>query len=74
MQVDRMRMYRVSAVAEMLDISPSTVYRAIEAGALEALRIGGAVRVPGAALTVWLERCAQAGDGHPVLTEQGGAA
>lgn len=61
MQVDRTRMYRVSTVAELLDVSPSTVYRAIESGALDALRIGSAVRVPGEALAGWLEQCAQAG-------------
>ena len=58
MQVDRTRMYRVSAVAEALDVSPSTVYRAIESGALEALRIGSSLRVPGEALADWLAVCA----------------
>ena len=60
MQVDRTRIYRVSAVAKMLDVSPNTIYRAIDAGALDALRIAGAVRVTGDALQGWLEQCAQA--------------
>ena len=47
MQIDRTRMYRVKAVADMADVSVFTVYRAIESGGLEALRIGTAVRVPG---------------------------
>ncbi|WP_224390287.1 helix-turn-helix domain-containing protein [Pseudonocardia sp. ICBG1293] len=55
MNIDRGRMYRVSAVADMLDVSPSTVYRAVESGALPVLRFGKAVRVPGHALAAWLD-------------------
>ncbi len=54
MEIDYSRMYRVSAVARLLDVSPSTVYRAIESGALAALRIGSTVRVHGSALADWL--------------------
>lgn len=54
MEIDSSRMYRVPAVAELLDVSPSTVYRAIESGALPALRIGSTVRVHGSALAAWL--------------------
>lgn len=61
MQIDRTRMYRVPAVAEMLDVSRSTVYRAIETGELDVLRFGTAVRVPGEALTVWLDRAGETG-------------
>lgn len=57
MQIDRTRMYRVKAVADMADVSVSTVYRAIESGSLNALRIGTAVRVPGAALAAWIAKC-----------------
>ncbi|WP_368667367.1 helix-turn-helix domain-containing protein [Pseudonocardia sp. EV170527-09] len=60
MQVDRTRMYRVRAVAEMLDLSLSTVYRAIESGELDVLRFGTAVRVPGDALAAWLEARSEA--------------
>ena len=67
MQVDRTRMYRVSAVAKALDVSKSTVYRAIESGALDALRIGSALRVPGTAIAVWLDECGQAAYEHHVL-------
>lgn len=59
MQVNGTRMYKVSAVAELLDVSRSTVYRAIESGELDALRIGNALRVPGEALAGWLDRCGQ---------------
>jgi excisionase family DNA binding protein len=57
------RLYRVRAVAEMFDVSVSTIYRAIEAGQLEALRLGrgkGAVRVPASALEAFSDTCAQA--------------
>lgn len=54
MEIDSTRMYRVPAVARLLDVSPSTVYRAIESGALPALRIGSTVRVHGSALAAWL--------------------
>jgi excisionase family DNA binding protein len=66
-------MYRVSAVAELLDVSKSTVYRAIEAGDLDALRIGSAVRIPGTALAGWLEDCAQAAYEHHVLAGESAA-
>jgi excisionase family DNA binding protein len=57
------RLYRVRAVAEMFDVSVSTIYRAIEAGQLDALRLGkgkGAVRIPAAALAAFADACALA--------------
>lgn len=63
MQFEDNRMYRVKAVAEALDVSVATVYRAIESGKLNAFKIGtgkGAVRVPGHAIPVYLRECAQA--------------
>jgi len=63
MRVNGTRLYRVKAVAEMFDVSVSTIYRAIEAGQLQALRIGsgkGAVRVPEAALGSFEAACADA--------------
>lgn len=57
------RVYRVKAVAEMFDVSVSTIYRAIELGQLEALRLGkgkGAVRVPERALSTFEAACAEA--------------
>ncbi len=54
------RYYRVKAVAEIYDVSPSTIYRAIEAGHLDAYRIGtgkGAIRIPEWALGAFLESC-----------------
>ena len=60
MQVDRSQLYRVRAVAELVDVSLSTVYRAIEYGHLDVLRIGKALRVPGPALAQWLNSCGYA--------------
>lgn len=63
MHVDRTRVYRVRAVADMLDVHPATVYRAIESGQLDAYKIGtgkGTLRIPGHALSVYLDACAQA--------------
>ncbi len=60
MHAGRTRMYRVSAVATLMDVSPSTVYRAIETGALAALRIGTSLRVPHEAFTAWQNLCKQA--------------
>jgi excisionase family DNA binding protein len=63
MQFERNRMYRVKAVAEALDVSVATIYRAIETGKLNAFKIGtgkGALRVPGHAIPVYLDECANA--------------
>jgi excisionase family DNA binding protein len=65
MQSQVTRMYRVKAVAKMFDVSVSTIYRAIEAGKLEALKIGsgtarGSVRIPEYALRTFEEACAEA--------------
>lgn len=57
------RMYRVKAVAEMLDVSVATIYRAIESGALRALKVGtgkGALRIPADAIHEYLTACQQA--------------
>lgn len=55
------RYYRVKAVAEMFDVSPSTVYRAIEAGELDAVRIGGSLRIPARAVAAFEESAAVTG-------------
>lgn len=63
MQGERTRMFRVRAVAEMFDVSVSTIYRAIEAGQLTALKIGtgkGAVRIPESAVREFERICALA--------------
>lgn len=44
------RYFRVKAVAERFDVSPSTIYRAIETGELAAVKIGGSLRVPAEAV------------------------
>jgi excisionase family DNA binding protein len=56
-------MYRVKAVAEMLDVSAATIYRAIETGALQALKIGtgkGALRVPADSIERYVRSCQDA--------------
>ena len=40
MQVESTRMYRVREVAEHCDVSVTTIYRAIESGQLDALKLG----------------------------------
>jgi excisionase family DNA binding protein len=43
-----------------LDVSLATIYRAVESGALRAIRIGtgkGAVRIPGQAVEDYLAAC-----------------
>lgn len=63
MQFEPNRMYRVKAVAEALDVSATTIYRAIEAGKLDALKLGtgkGTVRVTGAAANAYVNACSEA--------------
>jgi excisionase family DNA binding protein len=65
MQVEGTRMLRVKAVAEMFDVSPQTIYRAIEAGELRAVRVGSArrsVRIPADAVQAFADACAAAGE------------
>jgi hypothetical protein len=47
----------------MLDVSPATIYRAIESGQLDAYKIGtgkGTLRIPGQAITLYLDECGDA--------------
>lgn len=63
MQVESTRMYRVREVAEHFDVSVTTIYRAIESGQLDALKLGtgkGALRVTGAAVAAYAHACTQA--------------
>jgi len=63
MQTQATRMYRVRAVAEMLDVSPATIYRAIDSGALKALKVGtgkGALRIPADAVSEYVQQCQEA--------------
>lgn len=57
MQVNGTRMLRVKTVAAMYDVSPATIYRAIEAGHLTALKLGAgrALRIPEIALRAYEE-------------------
>lgn len=77
MRNDEARMYRVKAVAEMLDVSVATIYRAIESGALQALKIGtgkGALRVPAGAVDAYVHACQQAAaTAVPAMPERGAA-
>jgi excisionase family DNA binding protein len=45
---------RVGEVADRLSLGKSTVYIMIKDGILPVVRIGGAVRVPEAALAAWI--------------------
>lgn len=57
------RMFRVKAVAEMLDVSVATIYRAIESGTLRALKVGtgrGALRIPDDAVADYVKACQEA--------------
>ena len=71
MQVDGTRMYRVRDVAEGLDVSVATIYRAIESGVLPgALKVGtgsGALRIPGVAVHAYMRACEQAARPAPAL-------
>ncbi|MGI9000258.1 MAG: helix-turn-helix domain-containing protein [Pseudonocardia sp.] len=60
MQVEGTRYLRVKSVAEMFDVSEASIYRAIRSGQLDALRIGGSVRVPSDALRVFTAACGAA--------------
>jgi excisionase family DNA binding protein len=63
MQIEDSRVYRVKAVADMLDVSVNTIYRAIESGALDAYKIGtgkGTLRIPGIAVKTYLSACGEA--------------
>ncbi|GAA1984324.1 helix-turn-helix domain-containing protein [Amycolatopsis minnesotensis] len=63
MQVEDNRVFRVKELADLLDIHRSTIYRAIEAGELEALKIGtgrGVLRIPGFSVNIWLGECTEA--------------
>jgi excisionase family DNA binding protein len=58
MRADSSRLYRVKAIAELCEVSPNTVYRAIESGDLAAVKFGkgrGALRVSGEAVNAWLD-------------------
>jgi len=57
------RMLLVEEVADLLRVSPTTVYRAIREGDLGAVRVGrgsGAIRIPETAYDAYLTRCALA--------------
>lgn len=56
-------MHRVVAVARLLDVHVSTIYRLVESGALKSIRVGGSIRIPAAALDAYLAACEQAATG-----------
>lgn len=63
MQVEATRMYRVKDVAGHFEVSVATIYRAIESGTLEALKLGsgrGTLRVSGASVLLYAATCAPA--------------
>lgn len=63
MQFERTRMYRVKAVADALEVSVATVYRAVESGQLAAYKLGtgkGTIRIQGESIMAYLGLCADA--------------
>lgn len=74
MQVNGTRMLRVKAVAAMYDVSAATIYRAIEAGHLTALKLGSgrALRIPETALRAY-EDARQVSARAPGSTTDAGA-
>lgn len=75
MQFESNRMYRVKAVADALDVSAATIYRAVESGALQALKIGtgaGTLRVPGSAVAAYLDACAAAAQPFQIVADSDG--
>ena len=61
MHVERTRMYRVREVAGHFEVSVATIYRAIESGQLDAVKLGtgrGTLRVPGTAVLAFTQACA----------------
>lgn len=75
----RTKPFRVSEVADMLDVHPVTIYRDIEAGRLRALRVGskkGALRILPADLDAYVallevRSASVASDGMTVDTAHG---
>lgn len=66
MQVEGIRYFRVKAVAEMFDVSPNTIYRAIESGKLRGTKFGegqGTLRVAETALAAYVAACEADTDG-----------
>lgn len=51
----REKLLRVSAVAELLDISDQRAYELIRSGMLPAIRVGRQIRVAPAALAEWID-------------------
>jgi excisionase family DNA binding protein len=77
MHIERTQTYRVKAVAAGLDVSPSTIYRAVESGELRAERLGrgkGTIRIPGDALIDYKAACARAAVRAAHAEKIGGAA
>ncbi|BCJ28288.1 helix-turn-helix domain-containing protein [Actinocatenispora sera] len=65
--VPAVRPYRVKQVAELLDVHPATVYRAIESGRLAALRVGagrGGLRITRQAFEAFLAAIATSVEGE----------
>jgi excisionase family DNA binding protein len=72
MRVEDERLFRVNVIADLLDVHRATIYRAIDSGALSALKIGtgkGAVRIPGHAVNAYLAKCAEAAKTPPETAE-----
>ncbi|WP_246869070.1 helix-turn-helix domain-containing protein [Saccharopolyspora sp. ASAGF58] len=63
------RMFRVKAVAQMLDVHVSTVYRLADSGRLHSVRVGfgkGGLRIPADSLNAYLKSLGMAPVETPV--------
>ena len=55
------RLLRIKEAAEMLAVSPVTVYRMCESGELPSVTLGRARRVPESRLAEWITKNSQGG-------------
>lgn len=53
-----LKLLTVAEVARALRVSKMTIYRLIDAGELQAIRVGRSYRVPESAYRAYLDRCA----------------
>lgn len=62
-QTGRPRYLTVEMVAATFAVSKSSIYRAVEAGELRAVRLGRTVRIPAEAVDEYLAACERAAAG-----------
>lgn len=55
--------YSVRDTAQLLSVTPTTVYRLVSSGELPSMRIGTSIRIPADALSRWISEQAAGDDG-----------